>query len=70
MSESEKLSEQLPGQNICGRKCLVISRVVGYLTDVEDWNVGKKEEFADRKTYDGNVAIAQAQQEEPGEQKP
>jgi len=37
------------------KKCLqqteVYSRVVGYFRPVQNWNNGKKEEFADRKTY-------------------
>ncbi len=33
-------------------KCEVYSRIVGYLRPVSQWNQGKKEEFADRKTYD------------------
>ncbi|MGC9309684.1 MAG: anaerobic ribonucleoside-triphosphate reductase [Candidatus Nanoarchaeia archaeon] len=32
-------------------KCEVYSRVVGYLRPVEQWNDGKQEEFADRKTF-------------------
>lgn len=28
------------------------SRVVGYFRPVEQWNKGKKEEFAERKTQD------------------
>ena len=35
-------------------KCEVYSRIVGYLRPVAQWNLGKKEEFADRKTYDKN----------------
>lgn len=33
-----------------GSKCEVYSRVVGYLRPVQNWNSGKKEEFAMRKT--------------------
>jgi len=33
-----------------GSKCEVYSRVVGYLRPVQNWNKGKKEEFALRKT--------------------
>ena len=33
-----------------GSKCEVYSRVVGYLRPVQNWNKGKKEEFAMRKT--------------------
>ena len=31
--------------------CNVYSRIVGYLTDVRDWNAGKRQEFRDRKPY-------------------
>ncbi|GAB4160696.1 MAG: hypothetical protein Fur003_4190 [Candidatus Dojkabacteria bacterium] len=33
------------------QKCEVYSRVIGYLRPVSQWNVGKKEEFKDRKVY-------------------
>ena len=33
------------------RECEVYSRIVGYLRPVKQWNVGKKEEYADRKEY-------------------
>lgn len=36
----------------CGSACEVFSRVVGYITPVNQWNEGKKEEFAMRKTFD------------------
>lgn len=35
----------------CGSACEVYSRVVGYLRPVQQWNLGKKEEFKERKTY-------------------
>lgn len=35
-----------------GTNCEVYSRVVGYLRPVQNWNKGKKEEFAMRKTYE------------------
>lgn len=31
--------------------CEVYSRVVGYYRPVRNWNVGKQEEFKDRKTF-------------------
>ena len=31
--------------------CEVYSRIVGYLRPVRNWNVGKKQEFAERKEY-------------------
>ncbi|MBQ3666515.1 MAG: hypothetical protein II913_00385 [Elusimicrobiaceae bacterium] len=36
-----------------GSKCEVYSRVVGYLRPVQNWNKGKKEEFAMRKNMHG-----------------
>ena len=35
----------------CGDDCEVYSRVVGYIRPVRQWNEGKKEEFAMRKTF-------------------
>jgi ribonucleoside-triphosphate reductase len=35
----------------CGRPTEVYSRVVGYLRPVSSWNVGKQEEFRQRKTF-------------------
>lgn len=34
------------------QKCEVYSRVVGFLSPVSQWNIGKKSEFTDRQTYD------------------
>lgn len=48
----------------CGLKTEVFSRVVGYLTPVDNWNIGKKSEFADRRAYDGNKALEKSRQEE------
>lgn len=36
----------------CGKEAEVYSRVVGYIRPVQQWNKGKKAEFADRKAYD------------------
>lgn len=33
------------------RKCEVYSRVVGYLRPVQQWHLGKKQEFKDRKEF-------------------
>ncbi len=35
----------------CNQKCEVYSRVVGYIRPVQQWNIGKQEEFYDRKEY-------------------
>ncbi len=42
---------------ICGLQCEVWSRSVGYYRPIFDWNLGKREEFSDRKTYDADKAI-------------
>lgn len=36
---------------LCGAHTEVYSRIVGYLRPVEQWNDGKRAEFADRKVY-------------------
>ncbi|MDD3420364.1 MAG: ribonucleoside triphosphate reductase [Candidatus Gastranaerophilales bacterium] len=45
----------------CGESCEVFSRVVGYIRPVQQWNKGKTEEFAKRKTF--QIADKKAQQE-------
>jgi ribonucleoside-triphosphate reductase (formate) len=42
----------------CGRASEVYSRVVGYFRPVQNWNLGKKQEFADRKEYQEQKAFA------------
>jgi anaerobic ribonucleoside-triphosphate reductase len=32
--------------------CEIYSRIVGYYRPTNSWNVGKKQEFEDRKYYD------------------
>lgn len=34
------------------QNCEVYSRVVGYIRPVDQWNVGKAEEYKDRKEFD------------------
>jgi ribonucleoside-triphosphate reductase len=45
----------IPGEHyecpVCGSKCEVFSRIVGYLRPVSQWNEGKKKEFSDRKLF-------------------
>ena len=43
-SNEEKAIKQVP--------CEVYSRIVGYVRPLRNWNVGKKQEFADRQVYD------------------
>ena len=33
-------------------KCEVYSRVVGYMRPVNQWNLGKQQEYYDRKLFD------------------
>ncbi len=35
----------------CNKETQVYSRVVGYIRPTDHWNVAKKEEFENRKTY-------------------
>lgn len=44
----------------CNAKTEVYSRVCGYFRPVSRWNVGKKEEFNDRKKYNVQQALAAA----------
>lgn len=37
---------------ICGKDAEVYSRITGYYRPVQNWNNGKREEFAERKVYD------------------
>ncbi len=36
----------------CGEKCEVYSRVVGYFRPIQQWNIGKQEEYKNRKNFD------------------
>lgn len=42
----------------CGMRCEVFSRVVGYHRPVQNWNLGKKEEFSERVEFDETVSLA------------
>lgn len=42
-----EIKEEL--KDVHGSKCEVFSRVVGYMRPVQNWNKGKKEEYALRK---------------------
>ena len=49
IEELNKLKEEL--KDVHGTPCEVFSRVVGYLRPVQNWNDGKKEEFALRSRF-------------------
>ena len=40
----------------CGAKSEIYSRIVGYLRPVEQWNDGKRAEFANRRTFAAHVS--------------
>ncbi len=42
----------------CGQKTEIYSRVVGYYRPVQNWNKGKREEFAHRKTFSMSKAAS------------
>ena len=53
MSEQTPITEKTqdaPPQKV-RVPCEVYSRIVGYVRPVRNWNKGKKQEFAARKTY-------------------
>ncbi|MGC8764871.1 MAG: ribonucleoside triphosphate reductase [Brevinematia bacterium] len=56
--EEGKMKEKKEGQQLV-IPCEVYSRIVGYYRPVQHWNVGKKQEFVERNTYDkklfGNI---------------
>lgn len=37
---------------ICGKETLVYSRIVGYYSPTNNWNIGKAQEFTEREVYD------------------
>jgi ribonucleoside-triphosphate reductase (formate) len=45
----------------CGEQCQVFTRVVGYFRPVKFFNLGKKEEFKQRKVYDINKSMENAE---------
>ena len=47
-----KRGQRVPPDPDLRVRCLVMSRVVGYLSPVNNWHLGKKQEFKDRVTYD------------------
>ncbi len=49
-AEIARLEALIP--TVQGRKTEVYSRIVGYYRAVDNWNVGKHQEFEERKTFD------------------
>ena len=46
---------------VCGKRCEVYSRVVGYYRPVQNWNIGKAQEYKDRLEY--TKGLTEEQQE-------
>lgn len=44
MSDDNKTARKVP--------TMTYSRIVGYLTPIQTWNLAKRQEFCDRTTYD------------------
>lgn len=42
----------------CNMKCEVYSRIVGYFRPVNNWNLGKKQEFKDRMEYTESKSLS------------
>lgn len=40
----------------CKKECEVYSRIVGYFRPVQNWNLGKQEEFKDRNEFSEKIA--------------
>jgi len=51
------MAENQNKQVKCEKKCEVFSRVVGYHRPVQQWNLGKQEEFGQRKPFDEDKSI-------------
>ena len=49
----------------CGQHCEVYSRIVGYFRPVQNWNVGKQEEFKDRLEFTEAKTMPHAMRMEP-----
>jgi len=46
-----ELKKKTDEEKKCNKKCEVYSRVVGYYRPVQNWNNGKRAEFADRLEF-------------------
>ena len=56
-AEHGYLSGEQPVCPTCGKKTEVYSRITGYYRPVQNWNEGKAQEFADRKTYNIGASV-------------
>ena len=56
------LRGEVPTCSECGAETEIYSRITGYYRPLQNWNDGKRQEFADRKTYSGGVFADKEQQ--------
>jgi hypothetical protein len=54
LEEQKKIEKS---ENVCGLECEIYSRVCGYFRPVRNWNIGKQEEFKERKTFKVDAKI-------------
>ncbi len=47
----EKNDIKTNNTNVCASECEVYSRIVGYFRPVQNWNIGKKEEYKHRQEF-------------------
>lgn len=43
--------DEVKQEGVCGQKCEVYSRVVGYIRPVKQWNKGKRSEYQQRREF-------------------
>lgn len=51
----------------CNKPCEVYSRVVGYHRPIMNWNLGAREQFKDRKTFDEKTSLSNEKYKEINE---
>jgi len=50
-NKTKQHSDKTKHETSCDQKTQVYSRVVGYIRPIDNWNVAKRDEFEQRKTY-------------------
>lgn len=60
--ETEIEAKRAALEAVSGRETEVYSRIVGYYRSLRNWNVGKKAEFGERKTYDALASLTRREE--------
>ena len=63
------LTGEVPACPQCNKETEIYSRIVGYFRPVKNWNIGKKEEYRERKTYEAQTMINPKTETKPVEKK-